>query len=153
MSKEDKKYIDEQIDALLRQKPDIVLSREELKEQLKSRESLDDFIAYTKGLNHLTEDFDQLMNEIQAKIKAFQEQHPLQLITLGIYHIEGDRISQDARGKQHIGHCLTNILDGEASLTEKTHIATILYRNCEMSPVFREIVKNVYLLCKRRKLV
>lgn len=76
MSKENKKYIDEQIDALLRQKPDIVVSREELKKQFDSRETLDEFIAYVKGLNHLTEDFDQLMNEIKAKIQVFQEQHP-----------------------------------------------------------------------------
>ena len=41
MSKENKKYIDEQIDALLRQKPDIVLSRKELKKQFDSRETLD----------------------------------------------------------------------------------------------------------------
>lgn len=53
MSKENKKYIDEQIDALLRQKPDIVISREELKKQFDSRETLDEFIAYVKGLNHL----------------------------------------------------------------------------------------------------
>ena len=45
MSKENKKYIDEQIDALIRQKPDIVISREELKKQFDSRETLDEFIA------------------------------------------------------------------------------------------------------------
>lgn len=74
MNQEDRKYIDEQIEALLRQKPDLVLSKEELKAQLDNRETLDDFIAYTKGLNHLTEDFDQLMKEISDKIKAFQKQ-------------------------------------------------------------------------------
>lgn len=36
---EEKKYIDEQIDALLRQKPDIVISSEELKKQFDSRET------------------------------------------------------------------------------------------------------------------
>lgn len=152
MNKEDKKYIDEQIDALLRQKPDIVISREELKKQFNSRETLDEFIVYVKGLNHLTEDFDQLMNEIKAKVEAFQKQHPLQLTTLAIYHIEGDHVSKDTRGKQNIGHCLTNILEGEASVEEKANITEILYRNCEMSSVFREIIKNVYLCCQKNHL-
>jgi hypothetical protein len=120
--------------------------------QLDSREALDDFIAYTKGLNHLTEDFDQLMKGISDKIKAFQKQHPLQLTTLGIYHIEGDHISKDARGKQNIGHCLTNIMEDEAAPDEKTNIAEIFYRNCEMSSVFREIIKNVYLCCEKNHL-
>lgn len=149
---EEKKYIDEQIDALLRQKPDIFISREELKKQFDSRETLDEFIAYVKGLNHLTEDFDQLMNEIKAKVKAFQEQHPLQLTTLAIYHIEGDHVSKDTRGKQNIGHCLTNILEDKASPEEKANIAEILYHNCEISFVFREIIKNVYLCCQRNHL-
>lgn len=152
MNQEDRKYIDEQIEALLRQKPDIVLTKEELKAQLDNRETLDDFIAYTKGLNHLTEDFDQLMKEISDKLKALQKQHPLQLTTLGIYHIEGDHISKDTRGKQNIGHCLTNILEDEASPDEKVNIAEILYRNCEMSSVFREIIKNVYLCCEKNHL-
>lgn len=152
MNKEDKKYIDEQIDALLRQKPDIVLPKEELKKQFKNREALDEFIAYAKGLNHLTEDFDQLMNEIKAKLNAFQKQHPLQLTSLSIFHIEGDHISKDTRGKQAIGHCITNILEGEASVEEKANITEILYRNCEMSSVFREIIKNVYLCCQKNHL-
>lgn len=152
MSKENKKYIDEQIDALLRQKPDIVLSREELKKQFDSRETLDEFIAYVKGLNHLTEDFDQLMNEIKAKIQVFQEQHPLQLTTLAVFHIEGDHVSKDTRGKQNIGHCLTNILEDKASPEEKANIAEILYHNCEISFAFREIIKNVYLCCQRNHL-
>jgi hypothetical protein len=152
MSKENKKYIDEQIDALLRQKPDIVVSREELKKQFDSRETLDEFIAYVKGLNHLTEDFDQLMNEIKAKIQVFQEQHPLQLTTLAVFHIEGDHVSKDTRGKQNIGHCLTNILEDKASPEEKANIAEILYHNCEISFVFREIIKNVYLCCQRNHL-
>ena len=152
MSKENKKYIDEQIDALLRQKPDIVISREELKKQFDSREILDEFIAYVKGLNHLTEDFDQLMNEIKAKIQAFQEQHPLQLTTLSVFHIEGDHVSKDTRGKQNIGHCLTNILEDKASPEEKANIAEILYHNCEISPVFRDIIKNVYLCCEKNHL-
>lgn len=152
MSKENKKYIDEQIEALLRQKPDIVISREELKKQFDSRETLDEFIAYVKGLNNLTEDFDQLMNEIKAKIQAFQEQHPLQLTTLSVFHIEGDHVSKDTRGKQYIGHCLTNILEDKASPEEKANIAEILYHNCEISPVFREIIKNVYLCCHRNHL-
>lgn len=152
MSKEEKKYIDEQIDALLRQKPDIVISREELKKQFDSRETLDEFIAYVKGLDHLTEDFDQLMNEIKAKVKAFQEQHPLQLTTLAIYHIEGDHVSKDTRGKQDIGHCLTNILEGKSSPGEKAKVAEILYRNCEISSVFREIIKNVYFCCQKNHL-
>lgn len=151
MSKE-KKYIDEQIDALLRQKPDIVISREELKKQFDSRETLDEFIAYVKGLNHLTEDFNQLMNEIKAKVEAFQKQHPLQLTTLAIYHIEGDHVSKDTRGKQNIGHCLTNILEDAASPEEKANIAEILYNNCEISSVFREIIKNVYLCCQKNHL-
>ena len=152
MSKENKKYIDEQIDALLRQKPDIVISREELKKQFDSRETLDEFIAYIKGLNHLTEDFDQLMNEIKAKIQVFQEQHPLQLTTLAVFHIEGDHVSNDTRGKQNIGHCLTNILEDKASPEEKANIAEILYHNCEISFAFREIIKNVYLCCQRNHL-
>jgi hypothetical protein len=152
MSKENKKYIDEQIDALLRQKPDIVISREELKKQFDSRETLDEFIAYIKGLNHLTEDFDQLMNEIKAKIQVFQEQHPLQLTTLAVFHIEGDHVSKDTRGKQNIGHCLTNILEDKASPEEKANIAEILYHNCEISFAFREIIKNVYLCCQRNHL-
>lgn len=152
MSKENKKYIDEQIDALLRQKPDIVISREELKKQFDSRETLDEFIAYVKGLNHLTEDFDQLMNEIKAKIQVFQEQHPLQLTTLAVFHIEGDHVSKDTRGKQNIGHCLTNILENKASPEEKANIAEILYHNCEISFAFREIIKNVYLCCQRNHL-
>ena len=152
MSKENKKYIDEQIDALLRQKPDIVISREELKKQFDSRETLDEFIAYVKGLNHLTEDFDQLMKEISDKLKAFQKQHPLQLTTLGIYHIEGDHISKDSRGKQNIGYCLTNIFEDGASPEEKANIAEILYHNCEISSVFREIIKNVYLCCEKNHL-
>lgn len=152
MSKENKKYIDEQIDALLRQKPDIVISREELKKQFDSRETLDEFIAYVKGLNHLTEDFDQLMNEIKAKIQVFQEQHPLQLTTLAVFHIEGDHVSKDTRGKQNIGHCLTNILEDKASPEEKANIAEILYHNCEISFAFREIIKNVYLCCQRNHL-
>lgn len=152
MSKENKKYIDEQIDALLRQKPDIVISREELKKQFDSRETLDEFIAYVKGLNHLTEDFDQLMNEIKAKIQVFQEQHPLQLTSLAVFHIEGDHVSKDTRGKQNIGHCLTNILEDKASPEEKANIAEILYHNCEISFVFREIIKNVYLCCQRNHL-
>jgi hypothetical protein len=152
MSKENKKYIDEQIDALLRQKPDIVISREELKKQFDSRETLDEFIAYVKGLNHLTEDFDQLMNEIKAKIQVFQEQHPLQLTTLAVFHIEDDHVSKDTRGKQNIGHCLTNILEDKASPEEKANIAEILYHNCEISFVFREIIKNVYLCCQRNHL-
>lgn len=152
MSKENMKYIDEQIDALLRQKPDIVISREELKKQFDSRETLDEFIAYVKGLNHLTEDFDQLMNEIKAKIQVFQEQHPLQLTTLAVFHIEGDHVSKDTRGKQNIGHCLTNILEDKASPEEKANIAEILYHNCEISFVFREIIKNVYLCCQRNHL-
>lgn len=152
MSKEEKKYIDEQIDALLRQKPDIVISREELKKQFDSRETLDEFIAYVKGLNHLTEDFNQLMNEIKAKVEAFQKQHPLQLTTLAIYHIEGDHVSKDTRGKQNIGHCLTNILEDAASPEEKANIAEILYNNCEISSVFREIIKNVYLCCQKNHL-
>ena len=152
MSKENKKYIDEQIDALLRQKPDIVISREELKKQFDSRETLDEFIAYVKGLNHLTEDFDQLMNEIKAKIQVFQEQPPLQLTTLAVFHIEGDHVSKDTRGKQNIGHCLTNILEDKASPEEKANIAEILYHNCEISFVFREIIKNVYLCCQRNHL-
>lgn len=152
MSKENKKYIDEQIDALLRQKPDIVISREELKKQFDSRETLDEFIAYVKGLNHLTEDFDQLMNEIKEKIQAFQEQHPLQLTTLSVFHIEGDHVSKDTRGKQNIGHCLTNILEDKASPEEKANIAEILYNNCEISSVFREIIKNVYLCCEKNHL-
>lgn len=152
MSKENKKYIDEQIDALLRQKPDIVISREELKKQFDSRETLDEFIAYVKGLNHLTEDFDQLMNEIKAKIQVFQEQHPLQLTTLAVFHIEGDHVSKDTRGKQNIGHCLTNILEDKVSPEEKANIAEILYHNCEISFVFREIIKNVYLCCQRNHL-
>lgn len=152
MSKENKKYIDEQIDALLRQKPDIVISREELKKQFDSRETLDKFIAYVKGLNHLTEDFDQLMNEIKAKIQVFQEQHPLQLTSLAVFHIEGDHVSKDTRGKQNIGHCLTNILEDKASPEEKANIAEILYHNCEISFVFREIIKNVYLCCQRNHL-
>lgn len=152
MSKENMKYIDEQIDALLRQKPDIVVSREELKKQFDSRETLDEFIAYVKGLNHLTEDFDQLMNEIKAKIQVFQEQHPLQLTTLAVFHIEGDHVSKDTRGKQNIGHCLTNILEDKASPEEKANIAEILYHNCEISFVFREIIKNVYLCCQRNHL-
>ena len=152
MSKENKKYIDEQIDALLRQKPDIVISREELKKQFDSRETLDEFIAYVKGLNHLTEDFDQLMNEIKAKIQAFQKQHPLQLTTLAVFHIEGDHVSKDTRGKQNIGHCLTNILEDKASPEEKANIAEILYNNCEISSVFREIIKNVYLCCEKNHL-
>lgn len=152
MSKENKKYIDEQIDALLRQKPDIVISRKELKKQFDSRETLDEFIAYVKGLNHLTEDFDQLMNEIKAKIQVFQEQHPLQLTTLAVFHIEGDHVSKDTRGKQNIGHCLTNILEDKASPEEKANIAEILYHNCEISFVFREIIKNVYLCCQRNHL-
>lgn len=152
MSKENKKYIDEQIDALLRQKPDIVISREELKKQFDSRETLDEFIAYVKGLNHLTEDFDQLMNEIKAKIQVFQEQHPLQLTFLAVFHIEGDHVSKDTRGKQNIGHCLTNILEDKASPEEKANIAEILYHNCEISFVFREIIKNVYLCCQRNHL-
>ena len=152
MSKENKKYIDEQIDALLRQKPDIVVSREELKKQFDSRETLDEFIAYVKGLNHLTEDFDQLMNEIKAKIQVFQEQHPLQLTNLAVFHIEGDHVSKDTRGKQNIGHCLTNILEDKASPEEKANIAEILYHNCEISFVFREIIKNVYLCCQRNHL-
>lgn len=149
---EEKKYIDEQIDALLRQKPDIVISREELKKQFDSRETLDEFIAYVKGLNHLTEDFNQLMNEIKAKVEAFQKQHPLQLTTLAIYHIEGDHVSKDTRGKQNIGHCLTNILEDAASPEEKANIAEILYNNCEISSVFREIIKNVYLCCLKNHL-
>ena len=149
---EEKKYIDEQIDALLRQKPDIVISREELKKQFDSRETLDEFIAYVKGLNHLTEDFNQLMNEIKAKVEAFQKQHPLQLTTLAIYHIEGDHVSKDTRGKQNIGHCLTNILEDAASPEEKANIAEILYNNCEISSVFREIIKNVYLCCQKNHL-
>lgn len=152
MSKENKKYIDEQIDALLRQKPDIVISREELKKQFDSRETLDEFFAYVKGLNHLTEDFDQLMNEIKAKIQVFQEQHPLQLTSLAVFHIEGDHVSKDTRGKQNIGHCLTNILEDKASPEEKANIAEILYHNCEISFVFREIIKNVYLCCQRNHL-
>ena len=152
MSKENKKYIDEQIEALLRQKPDIVISREELKKQFDSRETLDEFIAYVKGLNHLTEDFDQLMKEISDKLKAFQKQHPLQLTTLGIYHIEGDHISKDSRGKQNIGYCLTNIFEDGASPEEKANIAEILYHNCEISSVFREIIKNVYLCCEKNHL-
>ena len=152
MSKENKKYIDEQIDALLRQKPDIVISREELKKQFDSRETLDEFIAYVKGLNHLAEDFDQLMNEIKAKIQVFQEQHPLQLTSLAVFHIEGDHVSKDTRGKQNIGHCLTNILEDKASPEEKANIAEILYHNCEISFVFREIIKNVYLCCQRNHL-
>lgn len=152
MSKENKKYIDEQIDALLRQKPDIVISREELKKQFDSRETLDEFIAYVKGLNHLTEDFDQLMNEIKAKIQVFQEQHPLQLTSLAVFHIEGDHVSKDTRGKQNIGHCLTNILEDNASPEEKANIAEILYHNCEISFVFREIIKNVYLCCQENHL-
>lgn len=152
MSKENKKYIDEQIDALLRQKPDIVISREELKKQFDSRETLDEFITYVKGLNHLTEDFDQLMNEIKAKIQVFQEQHPLQLTTLAVFHIEGDHVSKDTRGKQNIGHCLTNILEDKASPEEKANIAEILYHNCEISFAFREIIKNVYLCCLRNHL-
>ena len=152
MSKENKKYIDEQIDALLRQKPDIVISREELKKQFDSRETLDEFIAYVKGLNHLTEDFDQLMKEISDKLKAFQKQHPLQLTTLGIYHIDGDHISKDTRGKQNIGYGLTNIFEDGSSPQEKANIAKILYRNCEMSSVFREIIKNVYLCCEKNHL-
>lgn len=152
MSKENKKYIDEQIDALLRSKPDIVISREELKKQFDSRETLDEFIAYVKGLNHLTEDFDQLMNEIKAKIQVFQEQHPLQLTTLAVFHIEGDHVSKDTRGKQNIGHCLTNILEDKASPEEKANIAEILYHNCEISFAFREIIKNVYLCCQRNHL-
>lgn len=152
MSKENKKYIDEQIDALLRQKPDIVISREELKKQFDSRETLDEFIAYVKGLNHLTEDFDQLMNEIKEKIQVFQEQHPLQLTSLAVFHIEGDHVSKDTRGKQNIGHCLTNILEDKASPEEKANIAEILYHNCEISFVFREIIKNVYLCCQRNHL-
>lgn len=152
MSKENKKYIDEQIDALLRSKPDIVISREELKKQFDSRETLDEFIAYVKGLNHLTEDFDQLMNEIKAKIQVFQEQHPLQLTTLAVFHIEGDYVSKDTRGKQNIGHCLTNILEDKASPEEKANIAEILYHNCEISFAFREIIKNVYLCCQRNHL-
>ena len=152
MSKENKKYIDEQIDALLRQKPDIVISREELKKQFDSRETLDEFIAYVKGLNHLTEDFDQLMNEIKAKIQVFQEQHPLQLTSLAVFHIEGDHVSKDTRGKQNIGHCLTNIMEDKASPEEKANIAEILYHNCEISFVFREIIKNVYLCCQRNHL-
>ena len=152
MSKENKKYIDEQIDALLRHKPDIVISREELKKQFDSRETLDEFIAYVKGLNHLTEDFDQLMKEISDKLKAFQKQHPLQLTTLGIYHIDGDHISKDTRGKQNIGYGLTNIFEDGASPQEKANIAKILYRNCEMSSVFREIIKNVYLCCEKNHL-
>ena len=152
MSKENKKYIDEQIDALLRQKPDIVISREELKKQFDSRETLDEFIAYVKGLNHLTEDFDQLMNEIKAKIQAFQEQHPLQLTILAVFHIEGDHVSKDTRGKQNIGHCLTNILEDKSSPEEKANVAEILYHNCEISSVFREIIKNVYLCCEKNHL-
>lgn len=152
MSKENKKYIDEQIDALLRQKPDIVISREELKKQFGSRETLDEFIAYVKGLNHLTEDFDQLMNEIKAKIQVFQERHPLQLTSLAVFHIEGDHVSKDTRGKQNICHCLTNILEDKASPEEKANIAEILYHNCEISFVFREIIKNVYLCCQRNHL-
>ena len=152
MSKENKKYIDEQIDALLRQKPDIVISREELKKQFDSRETLDEFIAYVKGLNHLTEDFDQLMKEISDKLKAFQKQHPLQLTTLGIYHIDGDHISKDTRGKQNIGYGLTNIFEDGASPQEKANIAEILYHNCEISSVFREIIKNVYLCCEKNHL-
>lgn len=152
MSKENKKYIDEQIDALLRSKPDIVISREELKKQFDSRETLDEFIAYVKGLNHLTEDFDQLMNEIKAKIQVFQEQHPLQLTPLAVFHIEGDHVSKDTRGKQNIGHCLTNILEDKASPEEKANIAEILYHNCEISFAFREIIKNVYLCCQRNHL-
>ena len=145
MSKENKKYIDEQIDALLRQKPDIVISREELKKQFDSRETLDEFIAYVKGLNHLTEDFDQLMNEIKAKIQAFQDQHPLQLTTLSVFHIEGDHVSKDTRGKQNIGHCLTNILEDKASPEENANIAESFYRNCEMCSAFTETTKHVYL--------
>ena len=152
MSKENKKYIDDQIDALLRQKPDIVISREELKKQFDSRETLDEFIAYVKGLNHLTEDFDQLMKEISDKLKAFQKQHPLQLTTLGIYHIDGDHISKDTRGKQNIGYGLTNIFEDGASPQEKANIAEILYHNCEISSVFREIIKNVYLCCEKNHL-
>lgn len=152
MNQKDKKYIDKQIETLLRQKPDIVLTKEELKAQLDSRETMDDFIAYAKGLNHLTDDFDQLMKEISDKIKAFQKKHPLQLTTLGIYHIEGDHISKDIRGKQNIGHCLTNIMEDEATPDEKANIAEILYRNCEMSSVFREIIKNVYFCCEKNHL-
>lgn len=92
------------------------------------------------------------MNEIKAKIQVFQEQHPLQLTTLAVFHIEGDHVSKDTRGKQNIGHCLTNILEDKASPEEKANIVEILYHNCEISFVFREIIKNVYLCCQRNHL-
>ena len=92
------------------------------------------------------------MNEIKAKIQAFQKQHPLQLTTLAVFHIEGDHVSKDTRGKQNIGHCLTNILEDKSSPEEKANVAEILYHNCEISSVFREIIKNVYLCCEKNHL-
>lgn len=146
--------IDDKIACLLSMKPDLTMSKDELKVILSKKENLDDFIGYIRGLKDLHSDFDILMSSIRQKLNDFQTLHPMQLTTMGLYRIEGDPYTKE-KGMGAVQHCMTNIFSKitpdnmEQTAKEQAHIVDILYQNCKMSRAFRDIIVGTYLCLKK----
>lgn len=127
----------------------VEMSREEFKKLLKEYDNAADFIGYVRGLgDDLQTDFEQAMSKIRDILHQFQQDHPQQLTTMALYHIEGNPYSHQP-GKGETMHCLTNVFDHEDDEQGRAHIIQILFQNCKMSRAFRDMIVGTYLCCKK----
>lgn len=144
--------IEQRIEMLLQEEPDLTMSREELKAILSDKQTAADFLAFVDGLKNLHEDFEQLMSLIKDKVHEFQLRHPQQLTTLALYHIEGNPYTQQP-AKGETMHCLTNVLNSEQDEQGRANIIKVLFQNCKMSRAFRDIIVGTYLCLKKANMV
>lgn len=151
---DDKVSIDDKMACLLSMKPDLTMSKDELEAILSDKANLQDFIGYIRGLENLHQDFECMMSSIRQKLNDFNTLHPMQLTTMGLYHIEGNPYTKE-KGMGETFHCMTNIFSNVTSDNEqeaekeRAKIVNILFQNCKMSRAFRDIIVGTYLCLKK----
>lgn len=146
---DDSVSVDDKLATILKMEPNLTMSKDELKKELSEAGDIEGFIAFVRGMNNLQEDFAKLMSVIQQHLGDFQDKHPLQLTVMGLFSIEGYPGNQKGQ-KGPTYHCITNIPtkitedNMEQVAKDQAHIVNILYQNCKMSRVFRDVVVGTY---------
>lgn len=111
------------------------LSKEKFKELIQRYGSLEEVKKYLLALEGRSYSFDSLGKEVKKVMNEYGK-----LVQGNNFTFHGALIDQELCKVQFISNLSNENVD---------EMKVLMFRNCQMSPLFRDVIVDVYLLCKK----
>lgn len=111
------------------------IPNEKFKELVKKCKSLDGVRDYVRNLEGRSYEFEALGDKIREEANKYGENVP-----------EDNFVFHGALIDKELGK---SVFVSNLSMTGANGLMELMFRNCQMSPIFRDVIVGAYLLCKK----